>query len=97
MVPHLEIAEMLCSARVLRQSSLPASAPPLSQNPLRALSFSFIYYSLRVGEEGRTVPEIRCAAWRLPRPTTVLPQKQVGHGLNWRCFDALHERNQSAF
>lgn len=65
---------MLCSAGGLRQSSLPVSVLPVSQNPLRALSLSLFYYSLRVGEEGRTDAENACAAWRLPRPTPVLPR-----------------------
>lgn len=73
MASYLKIVEMLSGAGDLRESSLPASVLPASQNPLRALSFSSFYYSLRVGEEGRTDAENACAAWDLARPTPVLP------------------------
>lgn len=73
MASYLKIVEMLSGAGDLRKSSLPASVLPTSQNPLRALSFSSFYYSLRVGEEGRTDAENACAAWDLARPTAVLP------------------------
>lgn len=73
MASYLKIAEMLCNAGDLRQSSLPVSVLPTWQNPLRALSFSSFYYSLEVGEEGRTDAENACAAWDLARPTPVLP------------------------
>jgi hypothetical protein len=86
MVSYLKIAEILSGAGGLRQSSLPASVLPTSQNPLRALSFSSFYYSLRVGEEGRTDAENACAAWELPCPTSALPAFEVGHALICRLW-----------